>query len=113
MVQTVGCAVMLPAAETVIHHAARRKVFRDRATAIRLRNIHQTVHDLPYIPLSACCRHAGQSGSGGDLRPFLVRQITRRAKLAGHIGRAERESQTIPMIQDVPERTLKEIRSFD
>lgn len=50
MVQTIECTVMLPAAEVVIHRAARRQVFRDRTPlATRSKNIHQAVHDLAYI----------------------------------------------------------------
>ena len=83
MVQTVECAVMLPAAEIVIYRAARRKVFRDRAPlATRSKNIHQAVHDLPYIHCPLVAATPGSRDQGGDQRPFLVRQITRIAKLA-------------------------------
>ena len=65
-VQTIECAVMLSVAEIVIYRAARRKVSRDRASlATRSMNIHQAVHDLPYIhrPLGAATPGSRAQGS--------------------------------------------------
>lgn len=65
--QTVECAVMLPAVEMVIQRAARREIFPDHVPlTTRSKNIHQVVHDLPYIHYPFVAATLGSRDQGVD-----------------------------------------------
>jgi hypothetical protein len=60
MVQLIQRAVVLPAAEVVVHRATRRQVRRDRALlAADTQDIHQAVHQLSNVHRSLIAASPG------------------------------------------------------
>jgi hypothetical protein len=120
---TIERAVIVPAAEVIVHRAARREVFRQRGPlAPRAQNIHHPVDDFPLVNGSLVAAPLGGWNERPDERPLLIRQVAGVAQLAAIIPAtvlcrphpkapanrtAAIESQVIPTIQAVPGWALR------
>jgi hypothetical protein len=69
-------AVVVPAAEIVVHCAARRQVLWQRGPlAARAQDIHQSVDDLPLDDGSLVPTPLGGRNEWSDNRPLAVGQV--------------------------------------
>jgi hypothetical protein len=116
--------VIIPAAEVIVHGAARRQVLGQRSPlATRAQDIHQPVDYLSLIDGPLVTTSLGGRDQRPDQSPLLISHITRVTQLAAVIPTAvfvrphraapanqtaAIESQMTPTIQDVPGRTLRD-----
>src|ERR1700739_1325468 len=89
MMDPIQCPIMVPAAEVVIHGAARRQVFRQRRPlATGAQDVHQPVDDLLYVNRSLVAAPLGWRNQRLDEKPLLLSQITGVAQSAAVIPTA-------------------------
>src|SRR5215472_1928527 len=78
MVDAIESAVATPQYKIVMYRALRRKVLGQGAPlTTRAQDVHDPVHHLPDINRSFVAAALGARDQRRDMRPFLVRQITR------------------------------------
>ena len=115
-------AIPIPAAEVVVHRAARRQVLRQRRPlAAGAENVHHPVDHFTHHHRALVAAAFGGRDQRRDQRPFRVRQVARVPQLASVIATAllegphpaapanrtaAIESQAIPTIQAVSGWTL-------
>ena len=118
----IECPVIIPAAEVIVHGAARRQVLGQRSPlATRAQDIHQPVDYLSLVDGPLVTTSLGGRDQRPDQPPLLISHVTRVAQFAAVIPTTvfirphqaapanqtvAIESQMTPTIQDVPGRTL-------
>ena len=87
MVDAIQRPVIIPKIKIIEQRAAWRQVLGDRSPlAAGAQDVHQTVHNFADIHAPPAPTSFGRWDQRADMRPFIVRQITRVAKLAAIIG---------------------------
>jgi hypothetical protein len=76
-------AVVAPQIKVIEQRRARRQVFRDRPPlASRAEDVHDPVHHLADVDRAFVAAGLGRRDQRRNLRPLLVREVTRVAQLA-------------------------------
>jgi hypothetical protein len=122
VVDAIQRAVVAPQVEIIKKRAARWQVLRDcTPLASRAQNIHDPVHHFAHVNVALVAAALGWRDQRFDMRPFIVRQITRISQFAAIVPPAifrrphprppnqasTLESQTIHLTQDDFGQTLR------
>ena len=76
-------AVPTPQIEIIEKRAARRQVLGNcPPLTARAQNVHDPVHHFAHIDVALVAATSGRRDQQDDMRPFLVRQVTRVPQLA-------------------------------
>jgi hypothetical protein len=87
MVDTIQRPVIIPKVKIFEQRTAWRQVLGDRAPlAARAQDVHQTVHDFTDIDAPPAPAPLGRWYQRRNMSPFIIRHVTRVAKLAAIIG---------------------------
>ncbi len=87
MVDPVQRPVIIPKVKIFEQRTAWRQILGDRPPlAAGAQDVHQTVHDLANINAALAAASFGRRDQGRNVRPFIIRYVTRVTQLAAVIG---------------------------